>query len=159
MDNTTTQAKNANDEKLGNPGPPRPGTAEGVASFVGRKADDAAAYVGHKAEDAASYVGQRTEDAGAAVGGGLRSLGKTVRDRGPEGGMGGEASSAVANALESSGRYLQEEGLKVMAQDVTDVIGPSGPAPASPQLFGRQGYDVTGLMLCRTMETGWKPVS
>ena len=129
MDHATTQTKNENDEKRGNPDPPRPGTAEGVASFVGRKADDAAAYVGHKAEDAASYVGQRTEDAGAAVGSGLRSLGQKVRDRGPEDGMGGEASAAVANSLESSGLYLQEEGLKVMAQDVTDVIR-RNPIPA-----------------------------
>ena len=128
MEHTTT-TKNSNDEKPSTLGPPRPGTAEGVASFVGRKADDAAAYVGHKAEDAASYVGQRTEDAGAAVGGSLRSLGQTVRDRGPEGGMAGDASSAVANSLESSGRYLQDEGLKDMAQDVTNVIR-RNPIPA-----------------------------
>jgi hypothetical protein len=135
-----TPTKNSNDEELSNLGPPRTGTVEGVASFVGRKAEDAtsymghkaedaASYVGHKAEDAASYVGQKTGDAGAAVGSGLRSLGHTVRDRGPESGMAGDASSAVADTLESSGRFLQEEGLKDIAEDMTNLIR-RNPIPA-----------------------------
>ena len=133
MDQTTNPTKNSNDEKRSNPGAPRTGTAEDVASYVGRKAEDATLYVGHKAEDAASYVGQKaedaasyvgqkTEEASASVGGNLRSLGNTVRERGPEGGMAGNASSAVADTLESSGRYLQEEGLKDMADDVSSLI-------------------------------------
>ena len=145
MDATTT--KNLNDEKISNLDSPDAGAAErspdlaaGVASFVGRKAEDAtlymghkaedaASYVGHKADDAASYVGHKTEDAGAAMGSGLRSLGQTVRQRGPEGGMAGDATTAVANSLENSGRYLQEEGIKEMADDVTNLIR-RNPIPA-----------------------------
>lgn len=133
MDQTTTAAKNSNDEELSNLGPPRAGTAEEVAAYVGRKAEDAASfvgrkaenatlYVGHKAEDAACYVGQKTGDASAAVGSGLRSLGDSVRSGGPEGGMAGGATSAVADSLESSGRYLQEEGLKDMVEDISSLI-------------------------------------
>jgi hypothetical protein len=36
--------------------------------------------------------------------------------------MAGGASSAVADTVESSGRYLQEEGLKEMTEDVTNLI-------------------------------------
>lgn len=132
--------QNPNDEKLSNPGAPRTGTSENVAAYVGRKtedaasylgrkAEDAASYMGHKAEDAAAYVSQRTDDAGAAVGSGLRSLGQNVRDQGPEGGMAGSASAAVAGTLDSSGRYLQEEGIKDMAKDVTNLIR-RNPIPA-----------------------------
>jgi hypothetical protein len=122
MDQTSPPIRNSNDDRLSNPGTPRTGTTEEVASYVGHKAEDATAYMGHKAEDAASYVGQKTGEASAAVGSGLRSLGGSVRDRGPEGGMAGAASSAMADSLESSGRYLQEEGLKGMTEDVTNLI-------------------------------------
>jgi hypothetical protein len=87
-----------------------------------KKSHDMAAYVGHKAEDAASYVDEKTKEASAAVGSGLRSLGDTVRERAPEGGIAGNASAAVSDTLESSGRYLQEEGLRGMADDVTNLI-------------------------------------
>ena len=127
MDQTMT--KNSNEEKRSAPDAPRAGTAEDVASYVGRKAEDVTLYAGHKAEDAASYVGQKTGDASAAVGSRLRSLGDTVRDRGPAGGMAGDATSAVADTLESSGRYLQEEGLKEMIEDVTTLIR-RNPIPA-----------------------------
>jgi hypothetical protein len=133
MDQSTTPNRNASDERLSNPGAPRTGTAEEVAAYVGRKTEDAASYVGHKAEgatlyaghkveDAASYVGQKAGDASAAVGTNLRSLGGAVRGRGPEGGMAGDATSAVADTLENSGRYLQEEGLKDMTEDVSNLI-------------------------------------
>ena len=126
----TTPTKNSNGEKLSNS---CPSNTEEVASYVGRKAEDAALYVGHKAEDAASYVGQKTGDASAAVGSSLRSLGDTVRDYKPEGGgmagMAGDASSAMASTLESSGRYLQEEGLKDMVEDVANLIR-RNPIPA-----------------------------
>ena len=136
MDHITTPARNTNVDKLSEFGPPRTGTPEQpseIASYVGdaaqqaatsvaQSAVDAAAFVGRKAEDAASFVGQKTEDAGAAVGSSLRSLGHTVRDRGPDSGIAGDATSAVADSLESSGRYLREEGLKEMAEDVTKLI-------------------------------------
>jgi hypothetical protein len=154
MEHTSTPVKCASDEKQSVLDPLRAGIAEssanaaarmgetasnagaavaqsaaGVASFVGRKAEDAASYVGHRADDAVAYVGQRSGEASAAMGSGLRSLGDTVRERGPEGGMAGNASAAIANSLESSGRYLQDEGIKDMAEDVTNLVR-RNPIPA-----------------------------
>lgn len=128
------------DEKADDTGSHLASNTDDIASYVGRKTEDAVSYVGHKVEDAASYVGQRaddaasfvsqkTDDAGAAVGSGLRSLGQSVRDRGPEGGIAGDASSAVADGLENSGRYIQEEKLKDIAEDVTNLIR-RNPIPA-----------------------------
>jgi len=132
MASTTNPLKNKNDEKLSHFGQPGTGPAErakDLASSLGEKAKDAAASVAHTAEDAASFVGHKAEDATAAVGSGLRSLGDTLRDHTPQSGMAGEASAAVANTLESTGRYLQEEGLQGIAEDVTNLIR-RNPIPA-----------------------------
>jgi hypothetical protein len=109
--------------------------ASSVASSFAEKARDAASSVAQSAEDAATYVGHKAEDATAAVGGGLKSLGHTIRDHTSQSGMVGEASSAVANSLESTGRYLQEEGLEGMAADVTSLIR-RNPIPALLVGFG-----------------------
>lgn len=108
------------------------------------KAEGAASYVGHKAEDAASFVGHKAEDATSAVGGGLRSLGSTLRQKAPQEGMMGEASSAVANTLERTGLHLQEEGLRGILDDVTNAIR-RNPIPA---LFVGIGV---GFLLARAL--------
>lgn len=100
-----------------------------AAPYVGNKAEDAVSYVGHSAEDVASYIGRKTNDAGSAMGGSLRTFGHTVRDRGPENGIAGGASSAVADTFERSGRYFQEERIEEIAADVTGLIR-RNPIPA-----------------------------
>lgn len=127
MASATSPMKSKNDEKPSTLGVPSTGmsTAErpkDAGASLGDKEKDAAAAVAHTAEDAASYVGRKAEDTTAAVGCGLKSLGNTLRDNTPRSGMVGEASSAVANTLESTGRYLQEGGLKGIAEDVTNLI-------------------------------------
>jgi len=65
---------------------------------------------------------QAAESATAAVGSGLKSLSDTIREHSPDGGMMGQAGSAVADTLERTGRYLQEEGLQGLADDVTRLV-------------------------------------
>ncbi len=136
-----TQSKNKSDEKNKNAGQ---GSQSGQASHssssqcetgtstmdrakdtissMGDRAKDAASAVQERAEHAASYVGQKAEDATSAVGGSLKSLSQTIRETSPSSGMMGSASSAVADSLERTGRYLEEEGLSGMADDITDLI-------------------------------------
>jgi len=108
------------------------------------KAEGAASYVGHKAEDAASFVGNKADDATAAVGGSLRSLGSSLRQKAPHEGMMGDASSAVANTLERTGRHLQEEGFRGVIDDMTNAIR-RNPIPA---LFVGIGV---GFLLARAL--------
>jgi len=75
-----------------------------------------------KAKDLASSAGQMADKATASVGSGIESLGSTVRENTPHSGVMGAAASTVANTLEGTGRYLKEEGLSGMVEDVTDVI-------------------------------------
>src|SRR6516162_684318 len=85
------------------------------------KAKDAASHLASQASGVASSVGQRAEDATSSLGGRMQSLAGTLRDKAPQEGMMGKASSAVADTLESGGQYLEEQGLRGMAEDVTDL--------------------------------------
>jgi len=97
-------------------------SAKDVASKTSDAVRDAASTVAHKAADAGSYIAHKAEDATAAVGGEMKSLAGTIRDKGPHEGMLGNASSAVANSLESCGRELQEHGLTGIAEDITNTV-------------------------------------
>ncbi len=103
--------------------------AHDAASNVGQKAQDAASNLGHKAHEAASNLSEKAEHAGDKMGSGLQSLGHAIREHAPEEGMVGHASSAVADKLEQGGRYLQEQGMKEMAEDVTNLVR-RNPIPA-----------------------------
>jgi hypothetical protein len=59
----------------------------------------------------------------------MQSLAGSIRESAPHSGMMGSASTSVADSLERGGRYLQEEGLKGIADDVTDLVR-KNPIPA-----------------------------
>jgi len=96
--------------------------AKDVAGNVVDKAKQAASTVAEKARDVASAVGDRAEGAVSSVGSGMQSLAGTIRDKAPSGGVLGGAASGVASALDSSGRYLEEQGLSGIADDMTTLI-------------------------------------
>src|SRR4051812_21013420 len=84
--------------------------AKDTAGNVIDKAKQAASTVAEKAKDVASAVGDRADTAVSSVGSGMQSLAGTLRDKGPSGGVLGGAASGVASALETSGKYLEEQG-------------------------------------------------
>lgn len=92
-------------------------------------AKDMAANVGEKAKDMACSIAGKAEDTTHAVGSGIQSLGSTVRERLPHTGVVGAAAGTLADGLESSGHYLQEEGLKGISEDLTNMIR-RNPVPA-----------------------------
>jgi len=99
------------------------------AKAMADKARDAASTAYDKAKQTASNVGQKAEDATAAVGGSMKSLAGSIKEKMPSEGMVGRASTAVADKLESGGRYLEEEGLSGIGQEVTNLIR-RNPIPA-----------------------------
>jgi len=94
------------------------------------------------ARSTASNIGHKAEDATHAAGSGMKSLADTLRDKAPQGGMLGGVAGSLANCLESSGQYLQQEGLSGMAGDMTNLIR-RNPIPA---MFVGMGI---GFMLAR----------
>jgi hypothetical protein len=103
--------------------------ARDVASSAADKARDAAAAATHKAGDVASAAGERAEAAASALGGSMQSWAGTLREKAPHEGMLGSAAGTVANTLESGGRYLQEEGVSGVVDDLTEIIR-RNPIPA-----------------------------
>jgi hypothetical protein len=138
MASTLSPNKNRHDENPSKPCQPGAGPADRakeVIDSLGDKAKDTVDSVAQTAEDATAYVARKAEDATNAVGDGLKSLGNTVRAHTPHEGIVGDASAALANALGSTGRYLQEEGLKGVTEDVTNLIR-RNPIPALLVAFG-----------------------
>ena len=129
--------------------------AKEAASGIGEKVSEAASYIGeqakaatssamHSAEDAASYVGKKADDGVHAVGSSLKSFGDSVRHTAPQKDMLKEGMCAVADTLENTGKYLEEEGLSGIASDVTALIK-RNPIPA---LFVGIGV---GFLLARAL--------
>ncbi len=103
--------------------------AKETAGDAGSKVKEAASSAAQKVSDAASFVGQKAQDATSSMGSGIKSLGGTIREHTPSSGMLGSAGGAVADTLESSGRYLQEHGLSGIGDDLTKLIR-RNPIPA-----------------------------
>jgi len=135
--------------------------AKDTASHVADKAKEAASNFGSKAREAASAVGdmvgsaastagstisKTAERATSAAGSSVRQLGDTIREKGPQEGVFGGATRAVANTLHEGGKYLEQEGLSGMMEDVTQLIR-RNPVPA---IFVGLGI---GFLIGRTLRS------
>jgi len=120
------------------------GAAQGVMDQAKDMASSAATSVRSAAENASKFVGQRAEDATHTVGSSLRSAGESVRGMAPQNEYIKGAAESVAGGLDSAGRYLEEEGLAGMAEDMTTVIKRN---PIAALLIGVG----VGFLLGRTM--------
>jgi len=103
--------------------------ARDAAHNVADSARDLASQAGHAVSGAASSVGKKAEDWTAEAGNRVSSLADTVRQQGPNSGMLGSATSAIADGLESTGDYLSEKNLSGMMGDMTNLIK-RNPIPA-----------------------------
>jgi ElaB/YqjD/DUF883 family membrane-anchored ribosome-binding protein len=121
-------------------------SAGSMASNLGQKAQDTASSLSHSASDLASSAGQRAREAASSVGSGMQGVAHTLRENLPHEGMMGRASSAVADTLENSGRYIQEEGFSGMMDDLSGVIR-RNPIPAVLVGLG------LGFLLGRTLRS------
>jgi hypothetical protein len=118
----------------------------GSTSSMAERAKDLASSAQQSASDLASAAGQRARETTSSVGSGMQSFAHTLRENLPREGMMGRASSAVADTLESSGRYIQEEGLGGMMDDLSGVIR-RNPIPAVLVGIG------VGFLLGRTLRS------
>jgi ElaB/YqjD/DUF883 family membrane-anchored ribosome-binding protein len=102
---------------------------EGAASQASESIQQATSSALGKAQEMASHAGRKVDEATSSLGEKVQSMASSLRERAPHEGMLGTASGAVADRLDSAGRYLQEEGLVGMAEDVTELIR-RNPIPA-----------------------------
>lgn len=102
---------------------------EHAASQAKENAHEAATTAMSKAHEMADAAGKKVDEATTALGERVKSVAGSLRERGPRDGMLGNATGAVADSLEHTGRYIQEEGLLGMAKDVTELVR-RNPLPA-----------------------------
>jgi hypothetical protein len=115
---------------MGQSGQGNQGQGGKESSFnVAETAKQAASTVSNAASGAASYVGHKADDATAAVGQGIKSVAGSIRDFGPARNTMGGATTAVADSIESAGRYLEQHGLSGIADDMTSMVR-RNPIPA-----------------------------
>jgi len=103
--------------------------ARETAHTVADKARETAHNVADKAKDLTATAGRKADDMAGKVGSGLESAAESIREHTPHTGMLGTAATKVADAVESSGHYLKEEGLSGMANDLTEMVK-RNPIPA-----------------------------
>jgi hypothetical protein len=121
--------------------------AKHAADAVKDKAKQAGEYVKDKAGQAGEFVRDKAEQATTSAGKGMESLAGTIRDRGPQAGIMGRATSTVADTLDRTGHYLEDQGLSGMAEDLTTLVR-NHPLPAVLVGIG------LGFMLARL--TSWR---
>jgi len=120
--------------------------AKNIGDKVTDQVKGAASTVAQKTESAAGFLGDKAEQATEAVSSGMRSLGDTIREHTPDSGMLKTAGAAVADTLESGGRYLEEHKLREIGDDVTNMIR-RNPLPAVLIAAG------LGFVLARAMRS------
>ena len=86
------------------------------------KAKDTAASVGDMASQAFTTVGKKADEYAATAGADIKKFGDTMGEKGPHDGLLGHASQAMAATIKDGGRYLEENKLSGMADDVTHLI-------------------------------------
>jgi len=132
MAQSTTESRNKAHEQAGKAQDAAGRAVEAGKEAVGAVVDrarDAAGDAVKAGQHAAHAVGNAADAATGQVGAGVQNLAQTVRQHGPDSGMLGQATDTVASTLEQGGRYLQEEGLTGMADDLTTLIK-RNPIPA-----------------------------
>jgi uncharacterized protein YjbJ (UPF0337 family) len=105
-------------ETMANAGQTAKDAAQGVTQRVSQMASD----VKTKTEELGSTLTEKTHNAATSVGESMSSLAGTIRQSAPSEGTLATAASAVADRLDATGSYLQDNGLDNMMRDVTKLV-------------------------------------
>jgi ElaB/YqjD/DUF883 family membrane-anchored ribosome-binding protein len=97
-------------------------SVESAASQASENVQRATSAAMDKAHEMVGNASRRVDEATAALGERVQSMASTIRERGPHDGMLGSATGSVADSLENAGRYIHDEGILGMAEDVTELI-------------------------------------
>jgi methyl-accepting chemotaxis protein len=103
--------------------------AKDAMGHVSDAVTHAASAVGQTASNVASAVGNRVDQGVSAAGSGMQSLADTARKNLPHDGYLGAASKAVADGLDTAGKYVEDKSLSGMTGDLGTLIK-NHPIPA-----------------------------
>jgi F0F1-type ATP synthase membrane subunit b/b' len=106
-----------------------------AARDLGQKAQKMASNLGQRAQDTASSVQDKADSALSTVGQKVSGIASSLRSSAPQEGMVGSTASALADRLDSTGRYLQDHGVSDISKDLTGIVK-SYPIPSLLAVFG-----------------------
>ena len=104
-------------------------TIGAMVSHAGSAVGSMAGQAGSMATQAAVDVGRTADDIAASAGVGIRHLGDRLDRNGPQQGMLGSASHAVAKTVRDGGEYLEDAKFSGAAKDVVALVQ-RNPIPA-----------------------------
>ncbi len=110
------QRRNGHPEEKARPSPERP-----INRLPGA-ARDAATTAGHLATDALHSAGQRADEMAATLGSTMQSLAGNLRTSVPGQEGFGPLAEGVADALDRTGQFLQEEGVSGLTREFDHLI-------------------------------------
>lgn len=96
--------------------------AKRAAASAGEVASHVASAVGGMATQAVSNVGKKADELTANAGAGIQEFSRQIERKGPQSGVAGSASRAVAQTVRDGGEYLENAKLSGMSDDVTRLI-------------------------------------
>jgi hypothetical protein len=121
--------------------------ARQAAADALEKAKEAVECVAAAAGHTVSAVGKKADDLTSAAGAEIKHAGDVMDKKGPQGGLSGSASHAVAGTLQGSGKYIEHAKLSGMAHDVAEVVK-NHPVPTMLICFG------LGYCVARALNSG-----
>jgi hypothetical protein len=92
------------------------------AKNVGSTASSTAQDLTRRATEVGSDLAERAGEAVGSLGTQMQNLAGTIREKVPQEGWMGTAAESVAGTLETGGRYLKDQDLSDIADDVTGLI-------------------------------------
>jgi ElaB/YqjD/DUF883 family membrane-anchored ribosome-binding protein len=129
MANISTKQNQKSDFDMENQGSNLTEQAKSTTETVKDKARQAGEFVRDRAGQAGEFVRDKADQAATTAGKGMENLAGSIRDRGPQTGIMGRASSTVADTLDRTGRYLEDQGVSGMVDDLTTLVR-NHPLPA-----------------------------
>jgi hypothetical protein len=105
------------------------GEANQFVNKAKETATDAMDKVKQTASNFGETAGKKAAEVSSTVAGSMRNLGEKIRENMPSEGYLGQASKTVADGLECGGKYLAQEGLSGLADDIGSAIK-RNPLPA-----------------------------
>jgi len=110
------QRRNGNSPEKAGP------TSDNPINRLPGSAQQAAGTAQQLASEALSSAGQRADDMAASLGGSMKTLAGDIRAHSPAQETLGQLASGVADVLEHTGRFLQEEGVSGLAGELNQAI-------------------------------------
>lgn len=110
-----------NTPKTGRPPEPKSRSFD-QSNPSGHALRDAATALGQEAEDVCATIANKADEAAAATGRKIESVADTIRSHTPDNSFVGAASNRVADSLEYGGKYLKEQGVSGMTDDVAVLV-------------------------------------